>query len=178
MIPDMEDRKCWEWHLGRWGLEDSRGLGDTFQASNAPLRTNSMLTDPNVNPNVNPVNHTVQFTLVFENKVHNIGTEWILWARKGADTDSFHLCWVVPCSVELGCWLLGIYLPHSVDHSTMTYRWAKPIKQKFFQRLFFKNDFKPELKLFVRVLLQYLWQLDSFWAIWSVATTKIYTAFF
>ena len=58
--------------------EDSRGLGDTFQASNAPLRTNSMLTDPNVNPNVNPVNHTVQFTLVFENKVHNIGTEWIL----------------------------------------------------------------------------------------------------
>ena len=54
MIPDMEDRKCEMVESDTLVGEDSRGLGDTFQASNAPLRTNSMLTDPNVNP----VNHT------------------------------------------------------------------------------------------------------------------------
>ena len=64
MIPDMEDCKCEMVESDTLVGEDSRGLGDTFQASNAPLHTNSMLTDPNVNPNVNPVNHTVQFTFV------------------------------------------------------------------------------------------------------------------
>ena len=47
-------KKLGEWHLGCWGFTRISGcLSGWF----APVPTNSMLTDLNVNPNVNPVIH-------------------------------------------------------------------------------------------------------------------------